>query len=103
APVDKDEGRRRVAFGAANVKPLDLGRSVSGALGLAGAKARQFAVSDAPPVQLLAVCCIGSLVISCIEFGLVVVEEYRRPFFGHRTPAICAGLVDWPRPKERER
>ena len=94
APVDKDEDRRRVAFGAVNVKPLDLGRSVSDALGLADAKARQFAVSDAPLDQLLAVCCIGSLVISCIEFGLVVVKVYGQAFFGHRTTVTCAGRRD---------
>jgi hypothetical protein len=42
-------------------------------------------------------------IISRIERGLVVVEQCRRPFLSHRTPAICACLGDWPRPKERER
>src|ERR1700732_5229065 len=37
ATVDKDEDRRRVAFGAVNVEPLDLGRSIREALGLADA------------------------------------------------------------------
>ena len=37
ATMNKDEDRRRVAFGAVNVEPLDLGRSVSDALGLADA------------------------------------------------------------------
>jgi hypothetical protein len=46
--VDKDEDRRRIAFGAVDVELLDVGRSVSDALGLADAKARQFAVADAP-------------------------------------------------------
>ena len=101
--MDEDEDRCRVAFGAVNVEPLDLGRSVSDALGLADAKARQFAVADAPLDQLLAVWCIGSLVISCVECRLVVVKVYGRAFFGHRTPAICAGLGDWPQSKERER
>jgi hypothetical protein len=103
ATMDKDKDRRCVAFGAVNVEPLNLGLSVSDALGLADAKARQFAVADALLDQLLAVWRIGSLVISCVECRLVVVKVYRRPFLGHRTPAICACLGDWPRPKERER
>ena len=98
----KDEDRCRIAFGAINVEPLDVGRSVSDALGLADANARQFAVANAPLDQLLSVRRIGRLVISRIEFGLAVVEEYRRPFFGHRTSAICAGLGDGPQPKERD-
>jgi hypothetical protein len=48
ATVDKDEDRRRIAFGAVNVEPLDLGRSIREALGLADAKGRQFAIADAP-------------------------------------------------------
>jgi hypothetical protein len=35
ATVDKDEDRRRVAFGTVNVEPLDLGMSIREALGLA--------------------------------------------------------------------
>jgi hypothetical protein len=35
--VDKDEDRRRVAFGTVNVESLDLGRSIREALGLADA------------------------------------------------------------------
>src|SRR5580692_10851615 len=42
----KDEDRCRIAFGAINVEPLELGLSVSDALGLADAKAHQFAVAD---------------------------------------------------------
>jgi len=76
------------------VEQLDVGRSVSDALGLADAKARQFAVADAPLDQLLAVWCIGSLVISCVECRLVVVKVYGRAFFGHRTTVICAGRRD---------
>jgi len=60
------------------------------------------AVADAPLDQLLAVLRIGGQVISRIECSLVVGEEYRAPFFGHRTPAICAGLGDWP-PRRRWR
>jgi len=60
------------------------------------------AVADAPLDQLLAVRRIGGQVISRIECSLVVGEEYRAPFFGHRTPAICAGLGDWP-PRRRWR
>src|SRR5580704_10736365 len=48
AAMDEDKDRRCVAFGAVNVEPLNLGLSVSDALGLADAKARQFAVADAP-------------------------------------------------------
>src|ERR1700719_2562038 len=67
AAMDEDENRCRGASGAVNVEPLDVGRSVSDALGLADAKARQFAVTDAPLDQLLAVRRIGGLVISRIE------------------------------------
>src|SRR5580704_9581655 len=102
AAMDEDKDRRCVAFGAVNVEPLNLGLSVSDALGLADAKARQFAVADAPLDQLRAVWCKGSLVISCVECRLVVVKEYRRPFFGHRTPAICAGRRDRRSSKERD-
>src|SRR5207249_4532847 len=78
------------ASGAVDVEPLDLGRPVSGALGLADMPAHQFAVADAAPDQLLAVRRIGGLVIGRVECGLVVVEEYRRAFLGHPIPAICA-------------
>src|SRR5436305_3772393 len=86
--VDKDEDRCRIASGAVNVDPLDLSRSIREALGLADAVSRQFAVPDRALDQLLAVRRIGGLIISRIERGLVVIEEYRRPFFCHRTPAI---------------
>jgi hypothetical protein len=36
-------------------------------------------------------CPLGGLVIGRVELRLVVVKEYRPAFFGHRTPAICAG------------
>ena len=88
AAMDKDEDRCRGASGAVNVEPLDLGRSVSDALGLADAMARQFAVADTALDQLLTVRRIGGLIISRVECGLIVVEEYRRPFFWHRTPVI---------------
>ena len=94
ATVDKDEDRRRGASRAVNIEPLNLGLSVSDALGLADAKARQFAVADAALDQLLAVWCIGSLVIGCVECRLVVVKVYGRAFFGHRTTVICAGRRD---------
>ena len=67
------------------------------------AKARQFAVADAPLDQLLAVWCIGSLVISCVEGRLVIVKVYWRAFLGHRTTVICAGRCDRRRRNERER
>jgi hypothetical protein len=76
ATVDENEGRRGLALSAVNIEPLDLGRSIREALGLADAKARQFAVADAALDQLLAVWCIGSLVISRVECSLVVVKVY---------------------------
>jgi hypothetical protein len=92
ATVNKDEDRCSVAFGTVNIEPLDFGRSIREALGLADAVPRQFAVPDTALDQLLAVRRIGSLIISRVECGLVVVEEYRRAFFGHQASAICAGL-----------
>ena len=102
----------RALLQTADIAPADARRRASSrgaggrmshwrldALGLADAKARQFAVADAALDQLLAVWRIGRLVIGCVECRLVVVEEYRRPFFGHRTTAICAGRRDRPRPK----
>jgi hypothetical protein len=71
--------------------PLDLGRSICEALGLADAKPRQFAVADAPLDQLFAVWCIGGPVIGCIECRLIVVKVYGSAFFGHRTTVICLG------------
>src|SRR6267142_1128150 len=92
AAMDEDEDGSGFAIGAVDVEPFDLGRSVGGALGLADAAARQLAVADAALDQLLAVGRIGGLVIGRVECGLVVVEEYRRTFFGHPTPAICAAI-----------
>ena len=90
AAVDEDEDRRFAASATIDVEPFDLGRSVRDAFGFADAAARPLAVAVAAPYQLLAVRRIGSLVISCVERGLVVVEKYRRPFFGHRTSNVCA-------------
>src|SRR5262249_22994164 len=72
-----------------DIEPLDLGRAVGDALGLAGTPAHIGAGSDAALDQLLAVWCIGSLVIGRVECGLVIIEEHRRALFPHRTPAIC--------------
>src|SRR6266850_726434 len=82
--VDEDEDWCGLATAAVDVEPLDLGRSIGGALGLADMPARQFAVADAALDQLLAVGRISGLVIGRVEGGLVVVEEYRQTFFGHR-------------------
>ena len=88
--MDEDEDRCGCAASAVDVEPLDLARSVGDALGLADMSAREFAVADPALDQLLAVRRVGRLVIGRVECGLVVVEEYRRAFLGHRTPAICA-------------
>src|ERR1700746_621852 len=101
--MDEDKDRCRLAFVALNVELLDLGRSVGEALGLADSQAHQFAVANTTLDQLLAVRRIGGLIISRVKRGLIVVKEYRRPFFGHRTPSIRAGFGDWLRPKERKR
>src|ERR1700730_13394910 len=55
AAMNEDKDRCHGASGAVDVKPLDLGRSVGDALGLADPKAREFAVVDAALDQLLAV------------------------------------------------
>jgi hypothetical protein len=86
AAMDEDEDRRRGASRSVDVQPLNLGRPVSDALGLADAEAYHFAVADAALDQLLAVRCIGGLVISCVESRLVVVEEYRRGLFQASNP-----------------
>jgi len=86
--MDEDEDRRRGAGAAVDVEPLDLGRTIGEALGLADAPA--YAVADAALDQLLAVWRIGSLVIGRVERVLVVFEKYRQAFFRHRTPAVCA-------------
>src|SRR6266567_3418324 len=86
AAMDEEEDRCHCASRAVNVKPLDFGRSVSDALGLADAEARQFAFADSALDQLLAVRRIGGLVIGCVECRLIVVKVYGRAFFGHRTP-----------------
>ena len=88
AAVDEDEDGCGVASGAIDIEPLDLGRSVSDALGLANVSSRQFAVADAALDQLVTVRRIGGLIIGRVERGLVIVEENRRAFFGHRTSAI---------------
>src|SRR6202035_475854 len=49
ATVDENEDRRGLALSAVNIEPLDLGRSIREALGLADTQARQFAISDAAP------------------------------------------------------
>ena len=90
--MDEDEDRRRVVPGAVDVEPLNLGRPVGDALGLADAPAHIGAGSDAALDQLLAVWRIGSLVIGGVERGLVIIEKHRRAFFRHRTPAICAPI-----------
>ena len=89
--MDEDKDRCRGARAAVDVEPLNLGRSVGGALGLADMPARDSAVGDAALDQLLAVRRIGGLVIRGVECRLVIVEEYRRAFFEHRSPAICGG------------
>jgi hypothetical protein len=63
----KNEDGCGIAVSAVNVNLLDLGRSIREALGLADAKARQFAVADPAFDQLLAARRIGGLVISRIE------------------------------------
>ena len=88
--MDKDEDRCRVASSAVNVDPLDLGRSICEALGLADAKPRQFAVADAPLDQLFAVWCIGSPVIGCIECRLIVVKVYGSAFSGIGPPLFAS-------------
>src|SRR6266436_2698231 len=55
AAMNEDKDRCHGASGAVDVKLLDLGRSVGDALGLADAKARQFAFADSALDQLLAV------------------------------------------------
>src|SRR6266851_9432805 len=87
AAMDEDEDRCGSAAGTVDVESLDLGRSVSGALGLADMPARQFAVADAALDQLLAVRRVGGLIIGRVECRLIVVEEYRRAFLRHPTPA----------------
>ena len=56
------------------------------------------AIGDGLEVALLGLARIAlprpQVALVSIELGLVVVEEYRRHFFGHRTSAICAGLGD---------
>jgi maleylacetoacetate isomerase len=53
ATVDKDKDRCCGMFGTVNIEPLDLGRSIREALGLADAVSRKFAVSDTALDQLL--------------------------------------------------
>jgi hypothetical protein len=84
--MDEDKDGCGFASAAVNVEPLDLGRSVGNALRLAEVPARQFAVANTTLDQLLAVGRIGGLVIGCIQCRLVVIKEYRRSFFGQRTP-----------------
>src|SRR5207244_2125462 len=90
AAMDEDKDGCGFATGAVDVEPFDLGRSVGDARGLAEAPARQFAVANTTLDQLLAVGRIGGLVIGCIQCRLVIIKEYRRYFFGYRTPVICA-------------
>ena len=87
--MDEDKDGCGFASAAVDIEPFDFAMPVSDALGLADAPARQFALADAALDQLLAVRRIGGLVIGRVECGLVIVEEYRRAFIGHRTPAIC--------------
>src|SRR5260370_41825199 len=55
AAMDEDKDGCGFATAAVDVEPLDLGRSVGDALGLAEAPARQFAVANTTLDQLLAV------------------------------------------------
>src|ERR1700736_3601359 len=101
AALDEDKDGCGFATGAVDAEPFDLGRSVGSALGLPDAPARQFAVADAAADQLLAVRRKGGLIIGRVECGLIVVEEYRRAFLRHRTPAICpATSSSFPRKRE---
>jgi len=97
AAMDEDKDRRRHQPAAVDVEPFDLGRSVGDPLGLADAPSRHCAVGDAALDQLLSVERVSGLIIGRVECGLVMVEEYRRAFFGHRSPAICDGRRDRPR------
>jgi len=96
AAMDEDKDRRRHTPAAVNVEPLDLGRAIGDALGFADVPPCHCALADAALDQLLAVRRVGGLVIGRVECGLVIVEEYQRAFFGHRSPAICGGRRDRP-------
>ena len=57
----------------------------------------RFLTQAAPALdQLLSVERVSGLIIGRVECGLVIVEEYQRAFFGHRSPAICGGRRDRP-------
>src|SRR6516164_4324332 len=78
AAMDEDEDQPRGTPDTVDVELLDLGAAIGDALGLANAPAHIGAGGDAAFDQLLAVWRIGGLVIGCVEWCLVVVEEYRR-------------------------
>jgi hypothetical protein len=86
--MDEDEDRRQFASGAVYVQSLDLARPIGDALGLADTMTRQFAVADSAFDQLLTVRGVGGLIICGIECGLVIIEEYRRTFFGHQLEPV---------------
>jgi len=94
--MDEDKDRRRHTPPAVDVEPFNLACTIGHTLGLADTPPRCCAVADAALDQLLAVGRVSGLVIGRVEFGLVVVEEYQRAFFGHRSPAICGGRHDRP-------
>src|SRR5216684_2892418 len=80
AAVNEDMDGRVGAFGRINIELLDLRWAVGVAPGCADAGTRRLAVGGKARGDLPEVRRVDALVVSIIEFRLVVVEEHARPF-----------------------